>query len=119
MRKIACLILITLPSIALPDVKYVVIGLDETLTENVLSHVDMVQFGPRARFRPRDHDKVVEKSIADARAALRPFGYYAPLISVSIRQPQTGSCGRRRRQGHRSRGGGPPFQGMAARMAVT
>jgi hypothetical protein len=49
MRKIACLILITLPSIALPDVKYVVIGLDETLTENVLSHVDMVQFGPRAR----------------------------------------------------------------------
>jgi translocation and assembly module TamA len=89
MRKIACLILITLPSIALPDVKYVVIGLDETLTENVLSHVDMVQFGPRARFRPRDHDKVVEKSIADARAALRPFGYYAPLISVSIRQPQT------------------------------
>ena len=87
-----CLSLLALAASALGDVRYVVKGLDETLTENVLSHVDTVQFGPRARFRPRDHDKVVEKSIADARAALRPFGYYAPLISVSIRQPQTGSA---------------------------
>jgi hypothetical protein len=87
--KILCLSLLALAASALGDVRYVVKGLDETLTENVLSHVDTVQFGPRARFRPRDHDKVVEKSIADARAALRPFGYYAPLISVSIRQPQT------------------------------
>jgi translocation and assembly module TamA len=86
LRKIACIILIALPSVGLPDVRYVVIGLDETLTENVLSHVDTVQFGPRARFRPRDHDKVIEKSIADARAALRPFGYYAPEVSARIIQ---------------------------------
>ena len=87
-----CLSLLVLAASALGEVRYVVIGLDETLTENVLSHVDTVQFGPRARFRPRDHDKVIEKSIADARAALRPFGYYQPIIAARIIQPQTGSA---------------------------
>jgi translocation and assembly module TamA len=90
--KILCLSLLALAASALGDVRYVVNGLDETLTENVLSHVDTVQFGPRARFRPRDHDKVIEKSIADARAALRPFGYYAPVITARIEQPQAGSA---------------------------
>jgi translocation and assembly module TamA len=71
---------------AIADVKYVVSGLDETLTANVLSHVDTVQFGPRARLRPRDHEKVIDKAIADARAALRPYGYYAPDISARIIQ---------------------------------
>jgi len=68
------------------DVSYVVKGLDETLEANVRGHVDTVQFGPQARFHPRDHDKVVDKAIVDARAALRPFGYYAPDISVRIIQ---------------------------------
>ena len=87
-RKIALWLLLGLPGVALGDVNYVVIGLDDTLRENVLSHVDTVQFGPRARFRPRDHDKVIHKAIADARAALRPFGYYAPEVTARIIQQE-------------------------------
>ena len=79
-------LLLTITSPVLADVVYVVNGLDETLTANVMSHVDTVQFGSRARFRPADHDKVIDKAIVDARAALRPFGYYAPDISVRIIQ---------------------------------
>jgi translocation and assembly module TamA len=71
---------------ALADVTYVVNGVDETIQANVLSHVDVVQFGPRARLRPRDHDKVIDKAISDTRAALRPFGYYAPEITARIIQ---------------------------------
>jgi translocation and assembly module TamA len=74
------------------DVTYVVKGLDETLSANVLAHVDTVQFGPRARLRQRDHDKVIDKAIADARAALRPFGYYDPEISASIIEQQDGAA---------------------------
>ena len=88
-RKILSLLLLACASPAFGDITYVVIGLDESLTENVLAHVDTVQFGPRSRFRPRDQQKVIDKSIADARAALRPFGYYAP--EVSARVVQTGA----------------------------
>ncbi len=91
-RKLVCLLLLTAAFAAHADVTYVVIGLDETLTANVLSHVDTVQFGPRARLRPRDHEKVIDKAIGDARAALRPYGYYAPDISARIIEKQDRSA---------------------------
>ena len=79
-----CLLLLAAASSALADVEYVVIGLDDPLSANVISHVDTVQFGPRVRLRPRDHQKVIDKATADARAALRPYGYYSPVISARI-----------------------------------
>jgi translocation and assembly module TamA len=84
----AALLVLALPAQA--DVRYVVNGLDKTLSENVLSHVDTVQFGPQVRFRPRDHDKVINSAIANARAALRPFGYYVPEITANIVQQESG-----------------------------
>lgn len=90
LRTSFCLLLVAATSSAFADVKYVVNGLDDTLTANVLSHVDTVQFGPRARLRPRDYDKVIDKAISDARAALRPYGYYAPGIAGQIRETGTG-----------------------------
>ena len=88
-RKIIYLILLVLPVAAVGDVRYVVNGLDETLTANVLSHVDTIQLGAQARIRPRDYDRVIDKAVSDARAALRPFGFYAPEISARI-IPQDG-----------------------------
>ena len=67
-------------------------GLGETLEANVLSYVDTVQIGSQARFRPKDHDKVIEESINNARAALRPFGYYLPEISARIIRGDNGSA---------------------------
>jgi translocation and assembly module TamA len=72
------------PVATIGDVTYVVNGLNDTLKANVLSHADTIQLGARARIRPRDYDRVIEEAIADARAALRPFGYYAPEISARI-----------------------------------
>jgi outer membrane translocation and assembly module TamA len=91
-RKSVCLLLLATAFPAHADVAYVVVGLDETLTANVLSHVDTVQFGPRARLRPRDHEKVIDKAIGDARAALLPYGYYAPDISARIIEKQDRSA---------------------------
>jgi translocation and assembly module TamA len=91
-RKSVFLLLLAAACPADAEVTYVVNGLDETLTANVLSHVDTVQFGPRARLRPRDHDKVIGRAIADARAALRPYGYYAPDISARIIQKEDRSA---------------------------
>jgi len=91
-RKSVCLLLLAAAPSAHGDVSYVVNGLDDTLSANVLSHVDTVQFGPRARLRPRDHEKVIDKAIEDARAALRPYGYYAPDISVRIIEKQDRSA---------------------------
>ncbi len=83
-RRSVCLLLLAAASSAHGDVEYTVIGLDDRLSANVISHVDSMQFGPRARFRPRDREKVIDKAIADARNALRPYGYYSPVISARI-----------------------------------
>ena len=82
-RSFAFLLLL-FAATAQADITFVVTGVDDTLQENVLSHVNTARFGPRARFRPRDRDKVLENATADTRAALRPFGYYAPEISARI-----------------------------------
>jgi translocation and assembly module TamA len=84
-------LLLLAPELLLADVTYVITGVDETLKSNVLAHVDVVQFGPRARLRPRDHQKVIDKAIADTWAALRPFGYYAPEITARIIQQPGGT----------------------------
>jgi translocation and assembly module TamA len=89
-RKLVCAALLVLALPVQADVTYVIKGVKESLRANVLSHVDTVQFGPQVRLRERDHDKVIDQAIADARAALRPFGYYAPEITARIIQQPGG-----------------------------
>lgn len=83
-RTSVCLLFFAAAYPAYGDLEYVVNGLDETLSANVISHVDTLQFGPRVRLSPRDHQKVIAKATADARVALRPYGYYSPDISARI-----------------------------------
>jgi translocation and assembly module TamA len=74
--------LISAPAIA--DVTFVVGGVEDPLRSNILSHVDVVQFGPQIRLSARDLDEVQANAIENAREALRPFGYYAPQIGTRV-----------------------------------
>lgn len=74
---------------AVADVSYAVKGVDEPLRGNVLAYVDTVQFGPTVRISPQDIDRATGDAIANARSALRPFGYYAPTITARIVQPRS------------------------------
>ncbi len=91
-RTLTCAVLLCCGLFARADVVYEINGLDEKLSANVLSHIDTVQFGPRVRFRPRDEDKIIARAIAGARAALRPFGYYSPDITVQVVRQQESSA---------------------------
>lgn len=82
--RLATLTLIVASGTAAADVKYVVQGVDETLAENVQSHVGTGLFGPRVRLYPKDRERIVENAIANARAALRPYGYYNPTIDARL-----------------------------------
>jgi translocation and assembly module TamA len=79
------LVFITAPAFA--NVQYVVTGVDEALRNNVLRHVDTVQFGPEIRLRPSDLERVQAEAVEKTLLALRPFGYYAPDISTRIIDP--------------------------------
>ncbi|MDJ0938544.1 MAG: BamA/TamA family outer membrane protein [Woeseiaceae bacterium] len=68
-------------SAAPADVEFVVRGVGEPLEGNILSYVDVVQFGRRSRLSTRDLDKVLEDSIREASLALRPYGFYEPEIT--------------------------------------
>lgn len=66
------------------ELLYVVEGIDDPLKANVLAHVNTVQLGRQARLAEKDYPDVIADSARRARAALRPFGYYAPRISGRI-----------------------------------
>ncbi len=79
-HPILCLVLAVLVTPASADLSYVVQGVDGRLRSNILGHIDVVTLGRPVRLSERDYDSIVSKAIANARRALRPFGYYAPEI---------------------------------------
>jgi translocation and assembly module TamA len=66
------------------QLEYVVKGVDDPLRDNILSHVDVVQFGQRSSLSQKDADKVADQAEDRARVALRPYGYYQPQISTRV-----------------------------------
>ncbi len=69
---------------AAEELLYAVEGIDEPLAQNVLAHVNTVQLGRQARLAEKDYDDVIAGAARRARAALRPYGYYAPRIKGRI-----------------------------------
>jgi translocation and assembly module TamA len=69
---------------AVADVTFVIGGVEDPLRSNILSHVDIVQFGPQVRLSPADIERVQAQAVEDAREALRPFGYYSPTIETRV-----------------------------------
>ena len=72
------------------ELSYQVTGVGDKLKSNIIAFVNTVQLGGEVRLSERDYDSVVAKAIANARRALRPFGYYAPVISGRIARDQAG-----------------------------
>ncbi len=66
------------------EMRYVVSGVDDPLKTNVLAHVENVQLGRDARLAERDYDEVIADTERRARAALRPYGYYRPVVNARI-----------------------------------
>ena len=66
------------------EVSYAVKGVGEPLAGNVLGHVDAQIFGPEARLQAHNYERVIDRAITRARAALRPYGYYDPRIEARV-----------------------------------
>lgn len=66
------------------EVSYTVKGVGEPLAGNVLSHVDAEIFGPETRLQAHNYERVIDRAISRARAALRPYGYYDPAIEARL-----------------------------------
>ncbi len=95
--RIACTRICVLPAMlaaiafAAPvsaELSYKITGVGDKLESNIIAFVDTVQLGGEVRLSERDYDSVVAKAVANTRRALRPFGYYAPVISGRIARDQ-------------------------------
>ena len=73
-----------LPVQALADVTFVIGGVEDPMRSNILSYVDIVQFGPQVRLSPTDLEGLQANAIEDTRQALRPYGFYAPQIETRV-----------------------------------
>lgn len=89
-RALLAAMLAAAPGIAAADLIHVIHGVDDPLKSNILSHVDTLQLGPQARLADRDFDRVLEDAISKAKIALRPYGYYAPVVTGRIRRNSEG-----------------------------
>ena len=84
--RLAPLLLAIAAATALADVRYVVTGVGDELRDNVLRYVDTLQFGPQIRLGPADIERIQAEAIDKATVALRPYGYYAPVVTTRIRE---------------------------------
>jgi translocation and assembly module TamA len=84
-----CLCLLVCSAGALADqVEYVISGVDEPMLSNVRNHVTAFRIGKSARLNARQRRKLVEEAIEAATAAMRPYGYFHPVVNADIAQSQ-------------------------------
>lgn len=65
-------------------VEYVVSGVDEPMLTNVRDHVTAFRIGHSAKLSARLRRKLTEDTIKAAVAAMRPYGYFHPVVDVEI-----------------------------------
>lgn len=70
--------------VAADELRYAISGIEDPLRSNVLSHVETVRFGRRARLAEVDFPEIIAGAERRAREGLRPFGYYAPDVEGRI-----------------------------------
>ncbi len=67
------------------EVEYTVSGVTESLQTNVLNLVSAFRVGSGANLNSRLRRKIVEDAEIAATKAMRPFGYFHPVITVEMR----------------------------------
>ena len=81
----ASLILVLSSAMARADtVEYVVTGVDEPMLTNVIQHVTAFRIGSNARLNGRLKRKLTNDAINATAAAVRPYGYFNPVVVVEI-----------------------------------
>lgn len=69
---------------AAADLKFEVSGVPEPLLSNVIAHVSAFSIERQSEVSDGNYDDILANSIAKARSALRPYGYYHPDISGRV-----------------------------------
>ncbi|MDX1517999.1 MAG: BamA/TamA family outer membrane protein [Woeseiaceae bacterium] len=92
MARFITLLLLLAAATANAELEFVIKGVDDPLRANVRAYIDFLQVGRSARVSNRDLDKILENAIEDARAALRPYGYYQPEITGRYIRQRTGDA---------------------------
>jgi hypothetical protein len=68
------------------ELTYAIEGIADPLKANVLSYVDALQIGRQELRTEKDYAEHIAISEKRARAALRPYGYYDPVVKGRIRK---------------------------------
>lgn len=66
------------------EVDYVVTGIEEPLLTNVVNHVSAYRVGASAKLNARLRRKLIEDTKTAAANAVRPYGYFNPVISTEL-----------------------------------
>ena len=72
-------------------IEYAVSGVEEPMLENVRNHVAAFRIGGSARVNSRLKRKLTEDAVEAAQAAMRPYGYFNPVIEVAIALHEEGT----------------------------
>ena len=86
---IVTLVLVSGPVCA-DEVEYVVSGIDEPMLGNVINHVTAYRVGSSARLNGRLRNKLLADAKHAAANAMRPYGYFNPVVSADIRAKEAG-----------------------------
>jgi translocation and assembly module TamA len=84
-----CLVLFS-TALCADQVEYVVTGVDEPMLTNVRSYVSAYRIGSSAKLNNRLRRKLLEDAKNATANALRPFGYFNPVVSTEIHLQEAG-----------------------------
>lgn len=72
------------------EIEYVVSGIDEPMLANVINHVSAYRLGSGARLNTRLRRKLLADAEEAAHKAMRPYGFFNPVIDVTFSMKETG-----------------------------
>ena len=72
------------------EVEYAVSGVEDPMLTNVHNHVSAFHIGRSAKLNSRMRRKLVAHTTVAATDAMRPYGYFHPVVSVEITSEEAG-----------------------------